>query len=151
MTKNSYSKAAIRARMDATGEPYSVAARALKRELELIDPFDGAKADFGELILFAERLAVILSSGITFFQAVRSIGSYTEDPVLSEGIEFLIDSASNGVGLAKAMRMRPNAFRGIFPELIETGVSYDSAMLSLAKLYRVELEMEQRRFAQNPL
>jgi len=151
MTKNSYSKALIRARMDATGEPYSVAARALKKELELLDPFDGAKADFGELILFTERLAVILESNLTFLRAVHMIRAYTEDPVLAEGIEFLIESFDDGHDVVKAMRMRPNAFRGILPEIIESGVDLVPGMQSLAKLYRVELEMEQRRFAQNPL
>ena len=151
MTKNSYSKAAIRARMDATGEPYSVAARALKQELDLLDPFEGAKADFGELILFTERLAVMLSSGVTFMTAVKALKIHTEDPVLREAIELLVEGFENGHGVAEVMRLRPNAFRGIMPEILESGGDYYSGMLSLAKLYRVELEMEQRRFPQIPL
>lgn len=130
--------------MAETGEPYSVAARALKQEFDQLDPFNGAKADFGELILFTERLYALLNADNDLYEALVSLVQYTDDPVLKEGLEF-VTSSPVGSEISKAMAKRPNAFRGIMPEIIDKEWNLTTGIRSLTQVYRVELEMEQRR------
>jgi len=157
MTNNSFSKSATRARMAETGEPYSVAARALADSapeatsaVPVYPPSArGGLADYGELIVFCERMAIFTDSGLTFLQSFRSVVSYTEDPILKEAFEFVIARNAEEVSLSEAIALRPGAFRGVFPELMRIseqggGFSFGEAMRSMAKLYRTELEMEKR-------
>jgi type II secretory pathway component PulF len=151
MTQDSSRKTAIRARMAETGEVYSVAARKLDSQVNT--PLSDKKADFGELVLLTERLAVILDTSVTLARALQAVGPYTEDAVLKEAIDFVLSERQDGVSFEDAVALRPNAFRGIFLEVVRANAATPIAdiMRSLAKLYRVEFEMELNRNYGRPL
>ena len=151
MTQDSSRKTAIRARMAETGEVYSVAARKLDSQVNT--PLSDKKADYGELVLLTERLAVILDTGVTLARALQAVGPYTEDAVLKEAIDFVLSEQQNGVSFETVVALRPNAFRGIFLEVLRTNVyaAFPDIMRSMAKLYRVEFEMELNRKYGRPL
>jgi len=160
MTKNSFSKSAIRARMEETGEPYSVAARALAEsateepKAAPVYPSSAVKdlADYGALIVFCERATLFSSMGHTIEYAMKLTAPHTSDPVLKEALNFVLSERARELSereprreLADLMELRPNAFRGVFPEVVRTtnSGSIDGIRL-MANLYRTELEMEER-------
>ena len=159
MTKNSFSKSATRARMAQTGEPYSVAARALADETSessatpIYPPslVEGV-ADYGALIVLCERIALFSSMGHTIEYALRLTVPHTSDPVLREAVSFILSERTRELAdgesrseLANLMELRPNAFRGVFPEVVRTTSSGSlDGMKLMANLYRTELEMEER-------
>jgi len=151
MTQDSSRKTAIRARMAETGEVYSVAARKLDSQVNVA--LSDRKADYGELVLLTERLAVVLETGVTLTRALQIVGTYTEDAVLKEAIEFVLSEGQNEVSFEAAVALRPNAFRGIFLEVVKSSMyaPLSDIMRSLAKLYRVEFEMELNRNYGRPL
>lgn len=160
MTKNSFSKSAIRARMKETGEPYSVAARALadsaaeEPTATLVYPPSAVKgvADYGALIVFCERITIFSNMGHTIEYAMKLTAPHTSDPVLTEAVQFVLSERSrelaegeSRIELEELMELRPNAFRGVFPEVIRTiGSGSSDGLKSMANLYRTELEMEER-------
>jgi len=159
MTKNSFSKSATRARMEETGEPYSVAARALAGEapkpsaVRVYPPsaVEGV-ADYGALIVFCERITLFSSMGHTIERALMLTAPHTSDPVLGEAVRFVLSERTRELaegepraGLEDLMELRPNAFRGVFPEVVRTTNSGSlDGMKLIANLYRTELEMEER-------
>jgi type II secretory pathway component PulF len=164
VTKKNYYKTVIRARMEVTGEPYSVAAKATAQGLSIEiegsaptptveevapkNPADSRlrarKADFGELALFCERVAAFLTVHFTMPQAMEKAAKHAQDNVLQEGVEFMVAQVNAGVNPSDAMELRPNAFRGIFPELVKDYGRTPASMLAMATMYRNEDELQRR-------
>lgn len=151
MTKHSYLKQEIRARMAITGESYSAAARAIAKE-EASSPSKGSafhapqeRAELRSLVIFTERLAVLLSGAITMRAAFEISEQTTEDPVLKRGIQEVLTEHDAGKPMEEAIADRPWAFPGIFSAVISNGIrngSFYDSMKQMAQLYRTEMELE---------
>ena len=151
MTKQSYLKQEIRARMAITGESYSAAARAIAKEQSLPSESSAPestppeRAELRSLVIFTERLAVLLSGAITMRAAFEISEQTTEDPVLKRGIQEVLAEHDAGEPMERAIADRPWAFPGIFSAVISNGVrngSFYDSMKQMAQLYRTEMELE---------
>lgn len=151
MTKQSYLKQEIRARMAITGESYSAAARAIAKgqslpsESSAPESTPPERAELRSLVIFTERLAVLLSGAITMRAAFEISEQTTEDPVLKRGIQEVLAEHDAGEPMERAIADRPWAFPGIFSAVISNGVrngSFYDSMKQMAQLYRTEMELE---------
>lgn len=151
MTKQSYLKQEIRARMAITGESYSAAARAIAKEQSLPSESSAPestppeRAELRSLVIFTERLAVLLSGAITMRAAFEISEQTTEDPALKRGIQEVLAEHDAGEPMERAIADRPWAFPGIFSAVISNGVrngSFYDSMKQMAQLYRTEMELE---------
>ena len=151
MTKHSYLKQEIRARMAITGESYSAAARAIAKdeplpsEAKTTSSAPQETAELRALVIFTERLAVLLSGAMTVRAAFEVSEQTTEDPVLKRGIREVLEANEANTPMEEAIAARPWAFPGIFSAVVNNGLkngSFYDSMKQMAQLYRTEMELE---------
>lgn len=151
MTKHSYLKQEIRARMAITGESYSAAARAIAKdeplpsEAKITSSAPQETAELRALVIFTERLAVLLSGAMTMRAAFEVSEQTTEDPVLKRGIREVLEANEANTPMEEAIAARPWAFPGIFSAVVNNGLkngSFYDSMKQMAQLYRTEMELE---------
>lgn len=158
MTKNSYLKLEIRARMELTGESYSAASRAIARNEPLPENLAGvtpkAKLVHEEVqlhrqvplldqIVFIERLQLHLDLAQPIRGALESVGRITDNPELRGAIEAVAEALKeNPQGpLPDLLALHPYAFHELLISTASSIFGGGTSMEPVARTLRSEYEL----------
>jgi len=95
-----------------------------------------------ERTFISRQLAVMLESGLPVAQAMRSLAEQTNNPVLKEVLQQVLEDLENGYKFSVAIKKHPKVFNQVFISVVaagETTGKLDVAMNLLAS----ELERDQ--------
>lgn len=118
-------------------EPYvSSAKRTLKPKKSLIEKLNEiGTIKQAEVVEFTRHLAVMLSAGVTIFEAVTFLRDQTKNKVFASKLTKIISSLNNGHALSAAMKRFPKVFPEVYTNIIQVGESsgtLSETMLDLA-------------------
>jgi len=99
------------------------------------------EAQLKALILFTERAAALMLTGLTLIKAFEILAQHTEDPVLRDVLLSVPGELERGLRLGQILASHPEAFPGIFPSLIGADVDVYRGLKAMADVYRTELEL----------
>lgn len=147
MTKNNYFKQEVRARMAATGESYSVAARAVASSNVLptseVTSSSQNTISLRSLILFTETAAALVATGMDVSTAFTIIAEQTTDQHLKEDLLGVVEDLASRETFSAAIGKRPRSFPGILPSLVNNNyIAVAETFRIMAKLLRTELELD---------
>lgn len=79
------------------------------------------KLPLGELALFTQQLASLLSAGLPLVQCLEALQDQTEDPVFRIIIRDVRIEISQGSSFSNAVKSYPKAFNSLFISMVEAG------------------------------
>ena len=88
-----------------------------------------------DVVEFTRNLSVMLSAGVTIFEAIKFLKEQSRNKVFSSRLDSVLDSLNNGQPLSGAMKKFPKIFPEIYINLIHVGEqsgTLPQAMLDLA-------------------
>lgn len=97
------------------------AAQALAKQKALEKKAKGYKLPLGELALFTQQLASLLTAGLPLVQCLEALQDQTEDPVFRIVIRDVRADISQGNSFSSAVRKFPNSFNTLFVSMVEAG------------------------------
>lgn len=106
----------------ASGRKLSLAAsQALARQKTNEKKAKNYKLPLGELALFTQQLASLLSAGLPLVQCLEALQDQTEDPVFRIIIRDVRIEISQGSSFSNAVKIYPKAFNSLFISMVEAG------------------------------
>src|SRR5688572_11176859 len=79
------------------------------------------KLPMGELAIFTQQLASLLTAGLPLVQCLEALQDQTEDPCFRIIIRDVRNEISAGNSFSAAVKMFPNAFNTLFVSMVEAG------------------------------
>ncbi|AKC83215.1 secretion system protein [Verrucomicrobia bacterium IMCC26134] len=79
------------------------------------------KLPLGELAIFTQQLASLLSAGLPLVQCLEALQDQTEDPVFRVIIRDVRIEISQGSSFSNAVKIFPRAFNTLFISMVEAG------------------------------
>jgi type IV pilus assembly protein PilC len=79
------------------------------------------KLPLGELAIFTQQLASLLSAGLPLVQCLEALQDQTEDPVFRVIIRDVRVEISQGSAFSHAVKLYPKAFNSLFISMVEAG------------------------------
>src|SRR5665647_3484152 len=89
-----------------TGEPRKSAKRGLNMEIR----FGAPRISLNQRMVFTERLSLLLETGVSLVEALKTMELQTEEPLLAEIIGSLADIISEGKNFSAALAKHPEMF-----------------------------------------
>lgn len=74
-----------------------------------------------EIVEFTRHLYVMLSAGVTIFEAVKFLKDQTKNRIFRSRLESVLFSLNNGQSLSAAMRRFPRVFQEVYVNIITVG------------------------------
>jgi len=74
-----------------------------------------------EVIEFTRHLTVMLTSGVTIFEAINFLKDQSKNKVFSATLGHIIENLNNGESLSAAMKKYPKIFPDIYTNIIQVG------------------------------
>ncbi len=97
------------------------AAQALAKQKSLEKKSKTYKLPMGELALFTQQLASLLTAGLPLVQCLEALQDQTEDPCFRIVIRDVRGDISQGNSFSSAVRKFPNSFNTLFVSMVEAG------------------------------
>src|SRR5581483_2222107 len=97
------------------------AAQALAKQKALEKKAKTYKLPLGELALFTQQVASLLSAGLPLVQCLEALQDQTEDPVFRIVIRDVRTEISQGNSFSAAVKRFPNSFNTLFVSMVEAG------------------------------
>ncbi len=97
------------------------AAQALAKQKALEKKAKTYKLPLGELAMFTQQLASLLTAGLPLVQCLEALQDQTEDPVFRIVIRDVRVDISQGNSFSSAVRKFPNSFNTLFVSMVEAG------------------------------
>jgi type IV pilus assembly protein PilC len=97
------------------------AAQALAKQKSLEKKAKTYKLPMGELAMFTQQLASLLSAGLPLVQCLEALQDQTEDPCFRIVIRDVRTDISQGNSFSSAVRKFPNSFNTLFVSMVEAG------------------------------
>ncbi len=97
------------------------AAQALAKQKSLEKKAKKYKLPMGELALFTQQLASLLTAGLPLVQCLEALQDQTEDACFRIVIRDVRGDISQGNSFSSAVRKFPNAFNTLFVSMVEAG------------------------------
>src|SRR6266567_4683557 len=97
------------------------AAQGLAKQKALEKKAKNYKLPLGELALFTQQLASLLTAGLPLVQCLEALQDQTEDPVFRIVIRDVRADISQGNSFSAAVRKFPNSFNTLFCSMVEAG------------------------------
>lgn len=97
------------------------AAQALAKQKALEKKSKTYKLPLGELALFTQQIASLLSAGLPLVQCLEALQDQTEDPVFRIVIRDVRAEISQGNSFSAAVKKFPNSFNTLFISMVEAG------------------------------
>ena len=88
----------------------------------------------GELAIFTQQLASLLSAGLPLVQCLEALQDQTEDPVFRIIIRDVRTEISQGSSFSNAVKMFPKAFNSLFISMVEAGEASGALAEILSKV-----------------
>jgi type IV pilus assembly protein PilC len=79
------------------------------------------KLPLGELAIFTQQLASLLSAGLPLVQCLEALQDQTEDPIFAVIIRDVRIEISQGSSFSNAVKLYPKAFNTLFISMVEAG------------------------------
>ncbi len=103
-------------------KPTSVkAAQALAKQKSLEKKAKTYKLPLGELALFTQQLASLLTAGLPLVQCLEALQDQTEDPIFRIVIRDVRLDISQGNSFSSAVKKFPKSFNTLFVSMVEAG------------------------------
>ena len=109
------------ARPEKRGGPNVKAAQALAKQKAVERKAKTYKLPLGELALFTQQLASLLSAGLPLVQCLEALQDQTEYPYFRVVIRDVRADISQGNSFSSSVRKFPNAFNSLFVSMVEAG------------------------------
>ena len=97
------------------------AAQALAKQKALEKKAKTYKLPLGELALFTQQIASLLSAGLPLVQCLEALQDQTEDPIFRIVIRDVRADISQGNSFSSAVRKFPRSFNTLFTSMVEAG------------------------------
>ncbi len=97
------------------------AAQALAKQKALEKKAKTYKLPLGELAMFTQQIASLLTAGLPLVQCLEALQDQTEDPVFRIVIRDVRADISQGNSFSSAVRKFPNSFNTLFVSMVEAG------------------------------
>jgi type IV pilus assembly protein PilC len=97
------------------------AAQALAKQKGLEKKARTYKLPLGELAMFTQQLASLLTAGLPLVQCLEALQDQTEDPCFRIVIRDVRSDISQGNSFSSAVRKFPNSFNTLFCSMVEAG------------------------------
>lgn len=97
------------------------AAQALAKQKSLEKKAKKYKLPMGELALFTQQLASLLTAGLPLVQCLEALQDQTEDACFRIVIRDVRSDISQGNSFSSSVRKFPNAFNTLFVSMVEAG------------------------------
>ena len=101
--------------------PNVKAAQAMAKQKALEKKSKTYKLPLGELAIFTQQIASLLSAGLPLVQCLEALQDQTEDPVFRIVIRDVRADISQGNSFSSAVRKFPNSFNTLFVSMVEAG------------------------------
>ena len=88
-----------------------------------------------DIVIFTRQFATMINSGLPLVQALDILAKQTENKALSDTTKLVVYDVESGNTLADALEKHPNAFSGLFVNMVaagEAGGILDTILLRLA-------------------
>ena len=105
----------------AKNRPNFQAAQALASQKSLEKKAAKYKLPLGELAIFTQQLASLLTAGLPLVQCLEALQDQTEDPVFRIVIRDVRVDISSGNSFSSAVKKFPRSFNSLFTSMIEAG------------------------------
>ncbi|MEY4488897.1 MAG: hypothetical protein RIQ79_1405 [Verrucomicrobiota bacterium] len=92
------------------------------------------KLPLGELAIFTQQLASLLSAGLPLVQCLEALQDQTEDPVFRVIIRDVRIEISQGSSFSNAVKLFPRAFNTLFVSMVEAGEASGNLSEILSKV-----------------
>jgi type IV pilus assembly protein PilC len=96
-------------------------AQALAKQKALEKKSKNYKLDLGELSIFTNQLASLLSAGLPLVSCLEALQDQTEDEVFSVIIRDVRNDISTGTSFSGAVKKFPRSFNSLFISMVEAG------------------------------
>lgn len=110
------------------------AAQALAKQKSLEKKSKTYKLPMGELAIFTQQIASLLSAGLPLVQCLEALQDQTEDPCFRIVIRDVRGDISQGNSFSSAVRKFPNSFNTLFVSMVEAGEASGGLAEILAKV-----------------
>jgi type IV pilus assembly protein PilC len=97
------------------------AAQALAKQKAIEKKAKTYKLPLGELAIFTQQIASLLSAGLPLVQCLEALQDQTEDPYFRVVIRDVRMDISQGNSFSSAVRKFPNSFNNLFISMVEAG------------------------------
>lgn len=98
-----------------------------------------------DIIVFTRQFSTMLKAGVPILQALRALKAQTSNPVLSDTIESIALSITDGASLSDAMKEHPDVFTPQYVSVVvsgESGADLVQALLRMADWLEREEEVK---------
>ena len=92
------------------GAPAAPAARSRRFGLNTRITFGSRSVGVADRMVFTERLALLLETGVSLAEAVKVLHRQTEDPRVADILESIAGSVSEGKSFSVALARHPEMF-----------------------------------------
>lgn len=99
-----------------------------------IDSFLRKRVSESELLLFTRKLSAMIQAGLAIVPALKMLQSQSENPVLVEVLDDIINKVNAGVTLSKALEVHPDLFDNVYISLVKAGEAGGSLDVFLKKI-----------------
>ncbi|MBI5771502.1 MAG: type II secretion system F family protein [Verrucomicrobia bacterium] len=97
------------------------AAQALAKQKAIEKKSKSYKLPLGELAIFTQQIASLLSAGLPLVQCLEALQDQTEDPYFRVVIRDVRLDISQGNSFSAAVKKFPNSFNNLFISMVEAG------------------------------
>ncbi len=135
-TRSANAAPATSLRSPTAGAPRksAVSAQALAKQKAYEKKAKNYKLPLGELAIFTQQLASLLSAGLPLVQCLEALQDQTEDPVFRVIIRDVRIEISQGSAFSAAVKLYPKAFNTLFISMVEAGEASGALAEILSKV-----------------
>jgi type IV pilus assembly protein PilC len=110
------------------------ASQALAKQKSFEKKAKNYKLPLGELAIFTQQLASLLSAGLPLVQCLEALQDQTEDPVFRIIIRDVRVEISQGNSFSNSVKLYPKAFNSLFISMVEAGEASGALAEILSKV-----------------
>ncbi len=123
----------------------SVANKPVKRGWNMEIRFGPTKISLDQRMVFTERLLLLLETGVSLLEALKAMHLQTEEPLLAEIIESLVNTISEGKTFSAALEKHPEMFSNTYISLVFAAEEGGFLPQVLSQLLRMDEKNSQMR------
>ncbi len=116
-----------------------------KRNWNMDIRFGPAKISLAQRMVFTERLAMLLETGVSLLEALKAMQQQTVEPLLAEIIASLVDTISEGKTLSSGLEKHPEMFSSTYSSLVFAAEEGGFLPAVLTQLYEEDAKNNQMR------
>jgi len=116
-----------------------------KRSLNMEIRFGAPRISLNQRMVFTERLSLVLETGVSLLEALKTMQLQTEEPLLAEIIGSLASIISEGKNFSSALATHPEMFSSTYISLVAAAEEGGFLLQVLAQLLRMDEKNSQLR------